>query len=132
MVGDIASYDGHSGFLRWWPKALLLAALWVLFEGGMRAAPWATFLVVVACVQSHYVPWRFTVLDDGLHLQFPFGRRVFLGKPTTTVRLETVGAVAMTAPHSRVGYVLHDGLLYVPDQRTRLLNALTILGYRVV
>jgi hypothetical protein len=21
-VGAIASYEGHSGFLRWWPKAL--------------------------------------------------------------------------------------------------------------
>jgi len=66
-VGDVATYEGHSGFLRWWPKALLL-----------------------------------------------------------------VGAIAFSSPHSRIGYVLHDGLLYVPDQRTRLYDALTILGYEVV
>lgn len=131
-MGDIASYEGHSAFLRWWPKVLLLVAVWVLSVGGMRAIQWAVFVVVVAVVQSHYVPWRFTILDEGLHLQFPFGRRVFLLKPATTVRLETVGAVAMTDPHSRIGYVLHDGMLYVPDQRTRLYDALTILGYRVV
>ena len=131
-MGDVATYEGHSGFLRWWPKALLLVAVWVLFEGGMAALPWATFLVAVAVVQSHFIPWQFTVLDEGLRLRFPFGRRVFLRKLATTVRLESVGAIAFSSPKSRIGYVLHDGLLYVPDQRTRLYDALTILGYEVV
>ena len=92
---DFASYEGSSGFLRWWPKILLVAAAWVLFEGWMSAIQWATFFVFAAWAQGHFIPWRFRVLDDGLALLFPFGRRVFLPKSTTTVRLETVGAVAV-------------------------------------
>ena len=59
---------------------------------------------------------------------FPFGRHVFLPKSTTTVRLETVGAVAVIEGHRRLGYPLHDGLLYVPDQRLRLRRARTSTG----
>jgi hypothetical protein len=131
-MADFASYEGSSAFLRWWPKILLVAAIWVLFEGWMSAIQWATFFAFAAWVQGHFIPWRFKVLDDGLALLFPFGRRVFLPKSTTTIRLETVGAVAIIKGHRRLGYLLHDGLLYVPDQRLRLRRALNIYGYRVV
>ena len=53
---------------------------------------------------------------DGLELVFPFGRHVFLPKPTTTVRIETVGAVAMIE-RRHLGYLLHDGVLFEPGQR---------------
>ena len=98
----------------------------------MSAIQWATFLAFAAWAQGHFIPWRFRVLDDGLELLFPFGRRVFLPKSTTTVRLETVGTVAVIEGHRRLGYLLHDGVLYVPDQRLRLHRALNIYGYRVV
>ena len=127
----MASYEGSSGFLRWWPKVLLAGAVWVLLEGWLSAIQWATFFAVSAWVFGHFVPWRFRVLEDGLVLLFPFGRRVFLPKDHTTVRLETVGAVAVSEGHRRLGYLLHDGLLYVPGQRLRLHRALSFYGYRV-
>jgi hypothetical protein len=96
------------------------------------AVQWATFLVLAAGAQGHFFPWRFGVFDEGLVLVFPFGRRVFLPKSTTTVRLETVGAVAVADGHRRLGYLLHDGVLYVPDQRSKLRRALSLHGYRIV
>ena len=130
-MDDFASYEGTSGFLRWWPKALLGFALVVLADGWTHSLQWATLLVVAAYLHGRLLPWRFDVLDDGLHLLFPFGRRVFLPKGSTIVRLESVGAVALFGGH-HVGYLLHDGVLYVPDQRTRLRRALNFYGYRVL
>ena len=105
-VEGFASYEGKSGFLRWWPKVLLAAALFVLVEGGLSAIQWATL--------------------------FPFGRRLVLPKDKLTVRLENVGAVAVVEGHRRLGYLLHDGVLYVPGQQSRLRLALNYFGYRVV
>ncbi len=131
-MDEFASYEGSSAFLRWWPKVLLGLALWVLVIGWSHSIQWATFFVAAAWLHGHLLPWRFDVLDDGLHLLFPFGRRRFLPKATTTVRLETVGAVAIIEGHRQLGYLLHDGVLYVPDQRSRLRRALAFYGYRVV
>jgi hypothetical protein len=131
-MDGIASYDGSSRFLHWWPGILLATAAWVLWMHWFSAIQWATFLIVAAFAQAHFIPWRFGVFDEGLVLSFPFGRRVFLPKSTTTVRLERVGAVALADGHRRVGYLLHDGVLYAPDQRTRLRRALNYYGYRVV
>ena len=131
-MDDFASYEGTSGFLRWWPKALLGFALVVVAYRWNHSLQWATLLIVAAYLHGRLLPWRFDVLDDGLHLLFPFGRRVFLPKSSTTVRLENVGAVALFGGHRHVGYLLHDGVLYVPDQRTRLRRALNFYGYRVV
>ena len=83
-----------------------------------------------AWLHGRLLPWRFAVLDDGLELVFPFGRRVFLPKVATTVRIESVGAVAMTE-HRHLGYLLHDGVLYEPGQRARC-AAFDYYGYRVV
>ena len=131
-VEGFASYEGKSGFLRWWPKVLLAAALFVLVEGGLSAIQWATFFVLAAWVGGHFLPWRFSVFEDGVGLLFPFGRRVFLPKDKLTVRIENVGAVAVVEGHRRVGYLLHDGVLYVPGQQSRLRLALQYFGYRVV
>jgi hypothetical protein len=131
-VDEFASYEGTSGFLRWWPKALLVFALVLIANGWDHSLQWATFLVLAAWLHGRMLPWRFDVLADGLHLVFPFGRHVFLPKDTTTVRLETVGAVALFGGHRHLGYLLHDGVLYVPDQRIRLRRALNFYGYRVV
>jgi len=131
-VDGFASYEGSSGFLRWWPKILLGLALGVLYVGWSHSLQWATLLVVCAWIHGRMLPWRFSVLADGLELVFPFGRRVFLPKPSTTVRLESVGAVAMTAPHRRLGYLLHDGVLFEPGRRLRMRRAFDYYGYRVV
>jgi hypothetical protein len=132
VVDERASYEGTSQFLHWWPGIMLLTAVGVLWVGWVSAVQWATFLVVAAWIQGHYIPWRFSVFDEGLALVFPFGRRVFLPKKTTTVRLETVGAVARVDGRHRLGYLLHDGVLYVPGRRLRLRRALDIHGYRIV
>jgi hypothetical protein len=131
-MDQLASYDGSSRFLHWWPATLLAIAAWILWIDWVSALQWATFLTAAAFAQAHFIPWRFGVFDDGLVLLFPFGRRVFLPKSTTTVRLETVGAVALSHGHRHLGYLLHDGVLYVPDQRSRLRRALDFYGYRVV
>jgi hypothetical protein len=131
-MDDRASYEGTSQFLHWWPAIMLLSAACVLWIDWVSAVQWATFLAVAAWLQGHFIPWRFCVLDEGLALVFPFGRHVFLPKTTTTVRLETVGAVARVDGHRRVGYLLHDGVLYVPGRRSRLRRALDLHGYRIV
>jgi hypothetical protein len=132
MDDDFASYEGSSGFLRWWPKALLVAAFGVLYIGWSHSLQWATLFVVCAWVQARMLPWRFRVLADGVDLVFPFGRRLFLPKSATTVRLESVGAVAMTPERRRFGYLLQDGVLYVPDRRLRMQRAFAFYGYHVV
>jgi hypothetical protein len=132
VVDEFASYDGRSWFLRWWPKILLGLALWLLVIGWAHSIQWATFFVLCSWAHGRLLPWRFVVFDEGLLLVFPFGRHLFLPKVATTVRLESVGAVAMTGRHRHVGYLLHDGVLYEPDQRARLRRALSFYGYRVV
>jgi hypothetical protein len=131
-VDGFASYEGSSGLLRWWPKVLLGMAFVLAVLHWSHWVQWATVLVLCAWVHGRMLPWHFSVLDDGVELLFPFGRRVFLPKPVTTVRLDMVGAVAMTGSHRRLGYLLHDGVLYVPDRRIRLRRALEYYGYRVV
>ncbi len=131
-MDQFSSYEGGSSFLRWWPKILLVVAFVVLVIGWSRSLQWAAFIAFAAWAHGRWLPWHFSVLDDGLLLVFPFGRRVFLPKDTTTVRLESVGAVAIIEGHRRFGYLLHDGVLYVPDQKSRLRRALNFYGYRVV
>jgi hypothetical protein len=130
-VDGFASYEGSSAFLRWWPKVLLVLACAVAVIHWNHWVQFATVLVVCAWLQGRLLPWRFSVLADGLDLVFPFGRHVFLPKPDTTVRLETVGAVA-TIPRRHLGYLLHDGVLFQPGQRARLQRAFDYYGYRIV
>jgi hypothetical protein len=131
-MDGFASYEGESGFLRWWPKALIGFALVIAVMQWNHWVQWSTVCLVCAWLHGRMLPWRFAVMADGVDLRFPFGRRVFLAKPATTVRLETVGAVAMTEERKHLGYLLHDGVLYVPDRRLRLRRALDYYGYRVV
>ena len=132
MDDGFASYEGSSGFLRWWPKILLVLAFLVAVVHWSHWVQFATLLVVCAWLQGRLLPWQFAVFADGVELVFPFGRRVFLPKPATTVRMETVGAVAMTGSSRRLGYLLHDGVLFEPGKRARLQRAFAYHGYRVV
>ncbi len=130
-MDEFASYEGSSAFLRWWPKVLLGLAFAVAVVHWSHWVQFSTVLVVCSWLHGRLLPWRFTVLDDGLELVFPFGRRVFLPKPDTTERIETVGAVAMIGTR-HLGYLLHDGVLFEPGQRARLQRAFAYYGYRVV
>jgi hypothetical protein len=131
-VDGFASYEGSSGFLRWWPKALIGIAAGVVLLHWSHWLQWTTVLVGCAWLHGRLLPWWFAVRADGVELVFPFGRHVFLPKLGTTVRIECVGAVAMTGRRRHLGYLLHDGVLYVPDQRVRLRRAFDFYGYRVV
>jgi hypothetical protein len=131
-VDGFASYEGASGFLRWWPKILLGVAVAMLVMRVSHSLQWATVLALCAYLHGRMLPWQFSVQDEGLELVFPFGRRVFLPKPSTTVRLESVGAVATTDAHRHLGYLLHDGVLFEPGQQLRLRRAFDFYGYRVV
>ena len=130
-MDEFASYEGSSAFLRWSPKVLLGLAFAVAVVHWSHWVQFSTVLVVCAWLHGRLLPWRFSVLDGGLELVFPFGRRVFLPKPDTTVRIETVGAVAMIGTR-HLGYLLHDGVLFEPGQRARLQRAFAYYGYRVV
>ena len=131
-MSGMALYEGSSWFMRWWPKILLVAAGWLLIVGWSRSIQWAVLLALAAIVHGRWLPWRFVVRDDGLALTFPLGRRLFLPKDATTVRLEAVGAFALVGRRRRFGYPLTDHLLYHPDRGPRLRTALTLLGYRTV
>ena len=130
-MDEFASYEGSSAFLRWWPKVLLGLAFAVAVIHWSHWVQFATVFVVCSWLHGRLLPWHFSVLDDGLELVFPFGRRVFLPKPDTTVRIETVGAVAMIGTR-HLGYLLHDGVLFEPGKRARLQRAFDYYGYRVV
>src|SRR4051812_6049762 len=97
------SYQGGSFFLRWWPKLLVAFAAVILVVGWSHSIQWATLLVVVACVHARWLPCQFTILDDGIQLAFPFGRRLFLPKTALTIRVETVGAIALVGRRRRFG-----------------------------
>jgi len=131
-MDGFASYEGTSEFLRWWPKVLLGLALAIAVIHFNHWPQFATVMVVCAWLHGRLLPWRFAVHSEGLDLVFPFGRHTFLPKPVTTVRLETVGAVATTRERRHFGYLLFDGVLYEPGQRARLQRAFDYYGYRVV
>ena len=126
-----ASYEGSSGFLRWWPKVLLAAALGVLVAGGLSAIQWSVFCVLAAWVGGHFIPWRFGVFEDGVGLLFPFGRRLFLSRSVATVRVDIVGATVYNDRHGKrwFGYPLRDGILYRPGQESLLRAAFVERGF---
>jgi hypothetical protein len=125
------SYQGGSTFLRWWPRALPLVALWILVVGWNHSVQWATLLVVAAALHARFLPCAFTITDDGVAMRFPFGRRQFLEKHAVTIRLDLVGAVALVGRRRRVGYPLMDRILYEPGRASLLYTAFSSFGYQV-
>jgi hypothetical protein len=128
-VAHAGSYQGGSAFLRWWPKILVVAAIFLLAIGWSRSIQWAALFVVFAFIHGRWLPWQFTILDEGLALTFPFGRRLFLPKRSLTVRIETVGATALVGRRRKFGYLLMDRILYEPGRDILLRTAFTGLGY---
>ena len=82
-----------------------------------HAIQWVTVLALVAYVHGRWLPWQFTIREDGLSLAFPFGRRLFLPRTSLTVRMEVVGAVAMVGRRRHFGYLLMERIGYEPEQR---------------
>ena len=130
-MADNGVYEGQNRFLRWWPKMLLALAVPILYVGWVHAIQWVSLLVLVAYIHGRWLPWRFTIRSDGLELTFPFGRRIFLPRASLTVRLEMVGAVAMTGRRRHFGYLLFDSIGYDPGGEGRLRDAFTIAGYNL-
>jgi hypothetical protein len=125
------TYQGGSTFLRWWPRALVLAALLVLVLGWSHAVQWATLFVLAAAVHARFCPCAFTVTDDGVWMRFPFGKLRFLAKQAVTIRLDIVGAIAVVGNRRRLGYPLLDRVLYEPGRTSLLYTAFSSFGYRV-
>jgi hypothetical protein len=123
------AYEGASPFLRWFPWGLLALAAIVLASRWNHSIQFATLLAVLAYVHGRWLPSRFVVFADGLALRFPFGRHIFLPKQSLTIRIEMVGAFALTGAHRRFGYPLLNRILYEPGHQELLRRVFTENGY---
>jgi len=130
-MGEVASYQGGSFFLRWWPAMLVACALGVVLVGWSHRVQWATLLVLVAAVHGRWLPWQFTIRCDGIALRFPFGRSRFLPKSKLSIRLDVVGAIALVGRRRRFGYPLLDRVLYAPGHDEMMRTTFSELGYEL-
>ncbi len=128
-MAEPTSYQGGSLFLRWWPPSLLVLAFIAFRLSGFQAMQWPALLILGAYIHFRWLPWQFTITEDGLALTFPFGRHAFIPKRATTVRIETVGATALVGRRRRFGYLLLDSILFQPGRAVMLRTAFTGLGY---
>jgi hypothetical protein len=101
----------------------------VLIGTGSDAVFLAVVFAILGVVTARYLPWRFAVLDEGIALWFPFGRRLFLPREAVTVRVNTGSAVAFPAAYRRFGYPLTDG--FVESRHGALLAVLAEHGFRL-
>jgi hypothetical protein len=99
-----------------------------LAAAGAGALPYFVAFALFGLVWARYLPWRFAVLDDGIALWFPFGRRLFLPRDAVVVRVSG-SPVAYPAAFRRFGYPLTDGL--VERRRAALRAVLVEHGFRV-
>ncbi|HXY92539.1 MAG TPA: hypothetical protein VEP49_08700 [Acidimicrobiia bacterium] len=130
-MAEAASYQGGSGFLRWWPRLLLALAVSLLVIGWSRSIQWAALLAVASYIHAKWLPCQFAILADGLELWFPFGRRLFLPKSSLTIRIDIVGAIALVGRRRKLGYPLMDRVLYEPGRSLLLRTAFSGLGYEL-
>jgi len=129
---DGTSFERASWYLTWAPFVMLGLAVVMLLSRWNHSVQFAALFVVLAYLHARWLPRRYVVAADGLALTFPFGRQLFLPKSTVTVRIEVVGAFALTGRRRRFGYPLLDSLLYRPGASDALRTALTDFGYRVI
>ena len=109
-------FVGESTFLRIWPAFMLAFGLYLATRGALGVG---LFLALVGCAVAVVLPWRYLVLDDGLFLQFAFGKRRFLPRDQLVVRVNRTGGVAHRVGR-RLGYPLTDRLV---ERRTPFLRA---------
>jgi hypothetical protein len=101
----------------------------VLTGAGVDALVYCIVFAVCGLVAARYLPWRFAVLDEGIALWFPFGRRMFLPREAVTVRVGSGSPVAYPEVYRRFGYPLTDGL--VERRRAALQAVLVEYGFRI-
>jgi hypothetical protein len=104
-------------------------ALVVAVQPGRAGPFYALVFAFCAWLWARALPWRFAVLDEGIALWFPFGRRMFLPKDEVTVRVNFGSSVAYPNPFRRFGYPLTDGL--VERRNTALRAVLVEHGFRL-
>ena len=114
---------GESVFLRCWPPGMVVFAAIVAATAGAAALLYCLAFAACGLVSARYLPWRFAVLDEGIALWFPFGRRLFLPKEAVTVRVGVGSPVAYPTVFRRFGYPLTDGLV---ERRRKLLRAVLV------
>jgi hypothetical protein len=115
--------------VRLWPPGMVVLALLVLLQPGRAGAFYALLFAICAWIWARALPWRFAVLDEGIALWFPFGRRLFLPREEVTVRVKTGSSVAYPAVFRRFGYPLTDGIL---ERRHKVLRAVLVEhGFRI-
>ncbi|MGO9874877.1 MAG: hypothetical protein ACLPVY_13875 [Acidimicrobiia bacterium] len=126
-------YEGTSDFLLWAPKVFVFMALAMYVIHGSHWIEFSTTFLVLACIHSRWLPWRFEIRDDGIQLRFPFGRYLFLSRSVATVRVDVVGAMVYDDRRRRLrfGYPLMDGILYQPGRESLLRSAFVRRGYTV-
>jgi hypothetical protein len=101
----------------------------LLATAGTGALLYGVLLAVLGLAVARSLPWRFAVLDEGIALWFPFGRRMFLPKAAVTVRVNAGSPVAYPDAFRRFGYPLTDGL--VERRRTLLAAVLVEHGFHL-
>src|SRR6266496_5256994 len=102
---------------------MVALALLVLLQPGRAGAFYALLFAICAWIWARALPWRFAVLDEGIALWFPFGRRMFLPKEAVTVRVSAGSPVAYPEAYRRFGYPLTDGLV---ESRRKLLRSVLV------
>jgi hypothetical protein len=108
---------------------MVVFALVVLVQPGRAGVLYAFLFAACAGIWARALPWRFAVLDEGIALWFPFGRRLFLPKGEVTVRVNTGSSVAYPEVFRRFGYPLTDGIL---ERRHKVLRAVLVEhGFRI-
>jgi hypothetical protein len=108
---------------------MLVFAVIVVTGAGRGALFYGLLFALCGLISARYLPWRFAVLDEGIALWFPFGRRLFLPKDAVTVRVGLSGSVAYPEVYRRVGYPLTDGLV---ERRKMALRAVLVEhGFRL-
>ena len=108
---------------------MVVFAFVVVAGTGSGALLYAIAFATCGFVAARYLPWRFAVLDEGIALWFPFGRRLFLPREAVTVRVGTGSAVAYPEAYRRFGYPLTDGL--VERRHAALQAVLAEHGFRL-
>ena len=101
----------------------------VMIGTGRGAAFYSVVFALCGGVAARYLPWRFAVVDEGIALWFPFGRRLFLPREAVTVRVGTGSVVAYPQAFRRFGYPLTDGL--VERRHAALQAVLAEHGFRL-
>jgi len=108
---------------------MLVFGVIVLTGTGRGALLYCALFALCGLVSARSLPWRFAVLDEGIALWFPFGRRLFLPKDAVTVRVGSGSTVAYPEAFQRFGYPLTDGL--VERRKSALRAVLVEHGFRL-